>query len=222
MAPSSPTTPAPRAGSSGSARSSGSGAAAPPAPTASGPSILDDTGIRRALMRIAHEIVERNADPGELYLVAIPNGGVPLGRLLVENIEKISERRAPLGILDTTLYRDDLATSGERPPLRKTEMPSSVDGRVVVLVEDVVNTGRTIRAAMDALMEFGRPTMVQAVALVDRGHRELPIKIDFVGKNIPTQAHEKVHLVAEPTGREPMCVVLETSEGRDAQGGGQA
>ena len=160
--------------------------------------ILDDRAIRRALMRIAHEIVERTDDPERLYLVAIPNGGVPLGRILVENLESLTGLCAPLGILDTTLYRDDLSTRGSRPRLRRTEMPSSVDDRVVVLVEDVVNTGRTIRAAMDALMDFGRPSHVRVVALVDRGHRELPIKIDFVGKNIPTQPNEKVIFRAEP------------------------
>lgn len=159
--------------------------------------ILDDRAIRRALMRIAHEIVERTDDPERLYLVAIPNGGVPLGRILVENLESLTGIRAPLGILDTTLYRDDLSTRGSRPRLRRTEMPSSVDDHVVVLVEDVVNTGRTIRAGMDALMDFGRPSHVRVVALVDRGHRELPIKIDFVGKNIPTQPNEKVIFRAE-------------------------
>jgi len=143
-------------------------------------------------MRIAHEIVESNPDLASLYLVAIPNGGVLLGRILVENLRQVAGCEAPLGILDTTLYRDDLATSGMRPRLRRTEMPSSVDERVVVLVEDVVSTGRTIRAAMDALMDFGRPRAVKVVALVDRGHRELPIKIDYVGKNIPTQPGEKV------------------------------
>jgi len=154
--------------------------------------ILDDRAIRRALMRIAHEILESTDDPDRLYLVAIPNGGVPLGRILVENLESLCGLRVPLGILDTTLYRDDLTKRGSRPKLRRTEMPSSVDDRVVVLVEDVVSTGRTIRAGMDALMDFGRPSHVRVVALVDRGHRELPIKIDFVGKNIPTQPNEKV------------------------------
>lgn len=154
--------------------------------------ILDDQAIRRALMRIAHEIVESLDDPDRLYLVAIPNGGVPLGRILVENLESLIGLRVPLGILDTTLYRDDLSTRGSRPRLRRTEMPSSVDDRIVILVEDVVNTGRTIRAAMDALMDFGRPSHVRVVALVDRGHRELPIKIDYVGKNIPTQPDEKI------------------------------
>jgi len=154
--------------------------------------ILDDRAIRRALMRIAHEIVERTEAPERLYLIAIPNGGVPLGRILVDNLESLIDQRVPLGILDTTLYRDDLSIRGSRPRLRRTEMPSSVDDRVVVLVEDVVNTGRTIRAAMDALMDFGRPSEVRVVSLVDRGHRELPIKIDHVGKNIPTQSTDKV------------------------------
>jgi pyrimidine operon attenuation protein/uracil phosphoribosyltransferase len=161
--------------------------------------VLDEVRIRRALMRIAHEIVESNADPSSLYLVAVPNGGVPLGRILVQNIAEICGCEPPLGILDTTLYRDDLASRGTRPRLRRTEMPSSVDERVVVLVEDVVSTGRTIRAAMDALMDFGRPRAVKVVALVDRGHRELPIKIDYVGKNIPTQPGETV-VFAFPDG----------------------
>jgi len=171
--------------------------------------LLDDAGVRRSLVRIAHEIVERNDAADDLYIVAIPNGGVPLGRSIVANLDEISGLAPPLGILDTTLYRDDLTTSGERPPLRETEMPSSVDGRVVVLVEDVVNTGRTIRAAMDALMDFGRPRSVQVVALIDRGHRELPIKIDYVGKNIPTHPTDRVRLIADSLGQDPMEVVLE-------------
>lgn len=154
--------------------------------------VLDDLAIQRSLTRMAHEIVERHADLSKLYLVAIPNGGVPLGRILQRNLESISGVQLPLGILDTTLYRDDLTRNGVRPPLRLTEMPSSVDERVVLIVEDVVSTGRTIRAAMDAMIDFGRPTSVQVVALVDRGHRELPIKIDYVGKNIPTSIGDKV------------------------------
>jgi pyrimidine operon attenuation protein/uracil phosphoribosyltransferase len=170
--------------------------ASPPIPGTPERTLLDDRAIRRALMRIAHEIVETTDEPEQIYLIAIPNGGVPLGRILVENLESLSDRRVPLGILDTTLYRDDLSIRGSRPPLRRTEMPSSVDDRIVILVEDVVNTGRTIRAAMDALMDFGRPSQVRVVALVDRGHRELPIKIDYVGKNIPTQPNEKIVFIA--------------------------
>lgn len=157
-------------------------------------SILDDKGIRRALTRIAHEILERNEEPEALYLVAIPNGGVPLARILAHNLGEMAGLEVAVGVLDTTLYRDDLMTSGERPPLRRTEMPSAVDERVVVLVDDVVKTGRTIRAAMDALMDFGRPRAVQVVGLVDRGHRELPIKLDYVGKNVPTHPSEAVRL----------------------------
>jgi pyrimidine operon attenuation protein/uracil phosphoribosyltransferase len=181
-----------------------------PAPSRKSRGVLDDVAINRALMRIAHEIGERNDDPERVYLVAIPDGGVPVARRLAANLEQVTGARVPLGILDTTLYRDDLTTKGERPPLRVTEMPSSVDERMVILVEDVVNTGRTIRAAMDALMDFGRPRAVQVVALVDRGHRELPIKIDYVGKNIPTQVGEVVKL---REGEGALEVVVEPGDG---------
>ena len=156
--------------------------------------VMDDAAIRRALMRIAHEALERCEDLERLYLVAIPNGGVPLARQLAANFKQIADVDVIVGILDTTLYRDDLKLTGERPLLRETEMPSAVDDRVVILVDDVAKTGRTIRAAMDALMDFGRPSSVQVVGLVDRGHRELPIKLDYVGKNVPTQANEEVRM----------------------------
>ena len=188
--------------------------AAAAAPAAPGRVVLDDVGIRRALMRIAHEIVERNDDLGGLYLVGVPNGGVPLARQLAANLEELGSGAVALGILDTTLYRDDLASSGERPPLRRTEMPSAVDDRVVVLVDDVASTGRTVRAAMDALMDFGRPRSVQVVALIDRGHRELPIRIDYVGKNIPTHRDESVKLRGVGGELEwPLEVVVLASEG---------
>jgi pyrimidine operon attenuation protein/uracil phosphoribosyltransferase len=177
--------------------------------------ILDDLAISRALMRIAHEIVERNEDLGNLYLVGVPNGGVPLARQLAANLREIADLDAAVGILDTTLYRDDLTSSGSRPPLRRTEMPSAVDERVVILVDDVASTGRTIRAAMDALMDFGRPRAVQVVALVDRGHRELPIKIDYVGKNIPTKRAELVKLRARNGSyQRPLEVVVMAEGGR--------
>ena len=175
---------------------------------AAGRPILDDKGIRRALMRIAHEIVERNEDPESVYLVAIPNGGVPLARQLAANLHEISGALPIVGILDTTLYRDDLQTTSERPALRATEMPSAVDERVVILVDDVVKTGRTIRAAMDALMDFGRPRMVQVVGLVDRGHRELPIKLDYVGKNVPTNPGEVLRLQGREGRLEPPLEVV--------------
>lgn len=178
--------------------------------------VLDDVGVQRALVRIAHEIVERNEDLGSLYLVGVPNGGVPLARRLAENLREIVDLELAVGILDTTLYRDDLVGSGERPPLRRTEMPSAVDDRVVVLVDDVASTGRTVRAAMDALMDFGRPRAVQVVALIDRGHRELPIRIDYVGKNIPTHRRELVKLRGRSGDGElewPLEVVLIREEG---------
>jgi len=177
--------------------------------------VLDDLAISRALMRIAHEIVERNDDLGSLYLVGVPNGGVPLARQLAANLHDIADLDTVVGILDTTLYRDDLTSSGSRPPLRRTEMPSAVDDRVVILVDDVASTGRTIRAAMDALMDFGRPRAVQVVALVDRGHRELPIKIDYVGKNIPTKRAELVKLRASNGSyQRPLEVVVMEEGGR--------
>ena len=164
-------------------------------------------------MRIAHEILERNEEPKDLYLVAIPNGGVPLARVLAADLREIAEVDVAVGILDTTLYRDDLTTTGQRPLLRRTEMPSAVDDSVVVLVDDVVNTGRTIRAAMDALMDFGRPRAVQVVGLVDRGHRELPIKLDYVGKNVPTNSRETVRLQgANGSLDPPLEMVLVASE----------
>jgi len=162
-------------------------------------------------MRIAHEIIERSEDPQNLYLVAVPNGGVPLARQLATNLLEVADVEVPVGVLDTTLYRDDLVSTGARPALRRTEMPSAVDGHVVLLVDDVVKTGRTIRAAMDALMDFGRPRAVQVVGLVDRGHRELPIKLDYVGKNVPTQADEDVLLRKVDEG-ERLEVVVRPSQ----------
>ncbi len=185
-------------------------------PSQNARSILDDRGIRRSLMRVAHEILERNEDPERLYLVAIPNGGVPLARRLAANLLEIADVEVVVGILDTTLYRDDLATTGERPLLRRTEMPSAVDDRVVILVDDVVKTGRTIRAAMDALMDFGRPRVIQVVGLVDRGHRELPIKLDYVGKNVPTSPRETVRLRGSNGSLEPPFEVVVMPE----EGGG--
>ncbi len=171
--------------------------------------ILDATGVRRALMRIAHEILERTEEPKDLYLVAIPNGGVPLARQLARNLKELSDLEVVVGVLDTTLYRDDLTTTSQRPLLRETEMPSAVDDRVVILVDDVVKTGRTIRAAMDALMDFGRPRVVQVLGLIDRGHRELPIKLDYVGKNVPTSPQQVVRLRGKGDGLEgPLEVVL--------------
>jgi pyrimidine operon attenuation protein/uracil phosphoribosyltransferase len=142
---------------------------------------------------------------------------VPLARILAASLREIAGVDVAVGILDTTLYRDDLTSTAERPPLRRTLMPSAVDDRVVVLVDDVVKTGRTIRAAMDALMDFGRPRVVQVVGLVDRGHRELPIKLDYVGKNLPTQRGETVRLCGlDGTLEGPLQVVVVSGAEDDA------
>ncbi len=183
--------------------------------------VLEDAAIRRSLTRIAHEIVERHDDLASLYLVGIPNGGVPLARRLARNLGEIADLELAVGVLDTTLYRDDLASRGMRPPLRRTEMPSAVDDRIVVLVDDVAHTGRTIRAAMDALMDFGRPRAVEVVALVDRGHRELPIRIDYVGKNIPTGRDETVMLRGVEEDPESPLEVVVLPAPAEPPGGGE-
>ena len=157
------------------------------------PIVLDADRIGRSLTRIAHEILERNAAHGgidELALVGIRTRGVPLARRLAKAIHEINHQDVPTGALDITLYRDDLMRTavGAQPVIRKTEIPFSIDDRRILLVDDVLYTGRTIRAALDALIEFGRPRVIQLVVLVDRGHRELPIKADYVGKNLPTVA----------------------------------
>lgn len=154
--------------------------------------ILDGDGIHRALTRIAHEILERNQGTKDLVLVGIRTRGVPLAQRLQKQIEAIEQVQVPIGILDITLYRDDLAEIGPHPEVRETKLPFDLADRIVVLVDDVLYTGRTIRAALDALTDYGRPLGIQLATLVDRGHRELPIKADYVGKNVPTSRNEEV------------------------------
>lgn len=156
--------------------------------------VLDAAGIERAATRIAHEIVEREGDTSDLVLVAILAGGRAIAELIRDRLREITGRDVPLGALDVTLYRDDVIGRGRRPVPNPTRMPVSVSGKRVVLVDEVVFTGRTVRAAMDAIIDFGRPKAIQVAALVDRGHRELPIRVDFVGKNIPTSRSDDVVL----------------------------
>ena len=160
------------------------------------PVVMDADRISRTLTRIAHEIVERNKGVGDLALVGIRSRGVPLARRLARSIKEISGHDVPTGALDITLYRDDLMRHqvGPQPLVRRTEIPFSIDDRTIILVDDVLYTGRTTRAALDALIDFGRPKAIQLVVLVDRGHRELPIKADYVGKNIPTARRESVQV----------------------------
>ena len=162
--------------------------------------VLDGAGIERATRRIAHEILESGPDLDDLRLVAIESGGVPVGELVAGHLLELGEREVRLGSLDVTLYRDDVIARGHRPIPRPTRMPFGVGGRRVVLVDDVIFTGRTVRAAMDAVIDFGRPAAIQVATLIDRGHRELPIRVDFVGKNIPTARSQKVVLRRGPGG----------------------
>ena len=154
--------------------------------------LMDADGVRRALTRIAHEIVERNKGVENILLVGIRTRGVPLAERVADEIEKIESVRPPVGVLDITLYRDDLSMMDYQPVVRPTEMPVDIGGRTIVLVDDVLFTGRTIRSALDALIDMGRPRSIQLAVLVDRGHRELPIRADYVGKNVPTAAREFV------------------------------
>ena len=161
--------------------------------------ILDALAIQRALTRIAHEIAERNEDSTEVVLIGIPVGGDHLALRLAKLLAGIWNHAVPVGILDTTLHRDDLDTR-VAPTVHPTDIPFDVTGKTVVLVDDVLFSGRTTRAAMDALNDFGRPKKIQLAVLVDRGHRELPIKADFVGKNVPTARDEKISLLLAEAG----------------------
>lgn len=169
--------------------------------------VLDERDISRALTRISHEILERNRGPDDIVLLGIPTRGVPLAERLAARIRDVEGTSVPSGSLDITPYRDDLRLRPARA-LEHTEIPTGgIDGKVVVLVDDVLFSGRTIRAALDALNDLGRPTVTQLAVLVDRGHRELPIRADFVGKNMPTAVVEHVRLaVTEIDGRDEVVI----------------
>jgi pyrimidine operon attenuation protein/uracil phosphoribosyltransferase len=169
--------------------------------------VMDAEGIDRSLTRIAYEILEKNKGVEELVLVGIRTGGVYLAERLRSKISGTEGKLIPVGILDITLYRDDLSTSHRKPRLGKTDIPFSLDGKKVVLVDDVLFTGRTIRAAMDALIDFGRPRSIQLAVLIDRGHRELPIRADFVGKNLPSSLWQAVSVnLTEKNGRDEVVI----------------
>lgn len=173
--------------------------------------VLESEDVSRALTRIAHELVERNQGVEDLVLMGIRTRGVPLAGRLAERLRDIEGVDVPCGALDVTLYRDDLSRRGPLP-LGETTFPCAIDGRVVVLVDDVLFTGRTIRAALEAVMEVGRPLAVRLVALVDRGHRELPIRADHVGKNLPTSRDEQVRVrLAEVDGEDAVDIVTAAS-----------
>ncbi len=159
--------------------------------------IMDAAAIQRALTRVAHEIVERNKGTADLVLIGLRSRGVDLARRLSQQLKQIDGVDVPVGALDITLYRDDLGKGGPNPAVRKTEIPFSVENKKVILVDDVLYTGRTTRAALDGLMDLGRPRVIQLAVLVDRGHRELPIRADYVGKNVPTAKSEQVQVMLE-------------------------
>ncbi len=156
--------------------------------------IMDEQGMRRAITRISHEILENNKGVNDLVLIGIQRRGVPLARQIVAKIKEVENAHVPVGILDITLYRDDLSMLAEHPVINGTEIDFSITGKKIVLVDDVLYTGRTVRAAIDAIMDLGRPQMIQLAILIDRGHRELPIRADYVGKNVPTSKEEVVHV----------------------------
>ncbi len=171
--------------------------------------VLDETGIERALTRIAHEIVERAGGTDGLALVGIRTRGVSLARRIAARLGAIGGHPVPVGALDITLYRDDLALKGEAPVLRETDIPFPVSGKTIVLVDDVLFTGRTIRAALDAIIDLGRPRLIQLAVLVDRGHRELPIRADYVGKNLPTARREAVKVLLQEHDGQDRVVIQE-------------
>jgi pyrimidine operon attenuation protein/uracil phosphoribosyltransferase len=174
--------------------------------------LMDSEGIRRALTRISHEIVEKNKGVENIVLVGIRTRGVPIAERLADNIEKIEGQKPPVGVLDITLYRDDLSTLAYQPMVRPTELPVDITGKTVVLVDDVLYTGRTIRAALDAIIDNGRPKTIQLAVLIDRGHRELPIRADFVGKNVPTSSKEAISVQLQSTDEAEQVMLREIKE----------
>jgi pyrimidine operon attenuation protein/uracil phosphoribosyltransferase len=170
--------------------------------------VMESGDMARAMTRIAHEILERNKGVTNLALVGIRTGGVYLAHRLARRLQEIEGAAVPIGELDITLYRDDLALRKEQPILRRTSVPFDISGKIIVLVDDVLFTGRTIRAAMDGLIDLGRPAEIQLAVLVDRGHRQLPIKATYIGKNIPTSREENIQVLLEEAGDDDRVVIL--------------
>ncbi|NJD04099.1 MAG: bifunctional pyr operon transcriptional regulator/uracil phosphoribosyltransferase PyrR [Ruminiclostridium sp.] len=156
--------------------------------------IMDENGIFRAVTRIAHEIIEKNKGIEDLVFIGIQRRGVPLARMISRKIGEVEGKEVPVGILDITFYRDDLSTLAGHPVINGTEINFPVNDKVIVLVDDVLFTGRTVRSAIDAIMDIGRPKMIQLAIMIDRGHRELPIRADYVGKNVPTSKNEVINV----------------------------
>ena len=156
--------------------------------------IMDENGIIRAVTRIAHEIIEKNKGVENLVFIGIQRRGVPLAMMIADKIQEVEGKSVPVGILDITFYRDDLSMLYEHPVVNGTKIDFSINDKIIVLVDDVLYTGRTVRAAIDAIMDIGRPKMIQLAILIDRGHRELPIRADYIGKNVPTSRNEIINV----------------------------
>ena len=174
--------------------------------------LMDAEAIRRSLTRLAHEIIEKNKGVDHVILVGIRTRGLPLAKRIAAEIETIEGKKIPVGVLDITLYRDDLSTLSYQPIVHPTQLPVDIQDKTIVLIDDVLYTGRTIRAALDALIDMGRPKTIQLAVLVDRGHRELPIRADYVGKNVPTAAKEVVSVQLEDTDQAEQVVIREFKE----------
>jgi len=181
--------------------------------------VMTPADISRSLARIAHEIVERNRTTEHLVLVGMHTRGVPLARRLAVNMENFEGLKIPVGALDISLYRDDLSSLNPQPTVQRTDIPVNIDDKSVVLVDDVLYTGRSTRAAMDALIDLGRPQSIQLAVLIDRGHRELPIRADYVGRNIPSSRHEEIHVqLVETDGIDEVVIA---KNGRDVAARGR-
>ena len=175
--------------------------------------IMTSEDIRRTLARIAHEIVERNKSTEHLILVGMHTRGVPLAKRLAANIEGFEQSKIPIGTLDISLYRDDLSSLELNPIVQHTDIPDNTDSKSIVLVDDVLYTGRSIRAAMDALIDLGRPRSIQLAVLIDRGHREMPIRADYIGKNIPSARHEVIQVrLVETDGIDEVVIIERAGE----------
>ena len=186
-----------------------------PATTREKAQLMSASEIDRTLVRLAHEILEKAGNPEQLAFIGIRRRGVPLAQRLAAKIETLEKRKVPVGILDINLYRDDLTTVDIKPVVSSTEIPFSIQGKNIILMDDVLYTGRTIRAAIDALLDYGRPDRVQLAVLVDRGHRELPIRPDYVGKNLPTARTERVQVQLLEIDEEDAVLLLAAPEGDD-------
>ncbi|MBI5873723.1 MAG: bifunctional pyr operon transcriptional regulator/uracil phosphoribosyltransferase PyrR [Candidatus Omnitrophica bacterium] len=174
--------------------------------------IMDKNGMQRTLARMAHEILEKNKGTRDLVIVGVRTRGAHLAERLAQTIEKIDGHKPPVGILDITLYRDDLSSIAQQPVVHKTEIDFDIQDKKVILVDDVLYTGRTVRAALDEIIDFGRPQFIQLAVFIDRGHRELPIRADYVGKNIPTSPKETVEVRLEESEGKDEVVVLESND----------